>query len=280
MMILESGDELWKLVGTPAVRGAAGPRPSARRCSATSSSSSRTRRSRRVVFIATPHRGSELGDQFIGRLADRLIRLPSSLRPTYRALLAQNGPDFFTPEIRDGPAVEHRRAPARQPAPDDARPPAGRARGSRSTRSSARRTPTVPIEQGSDGVVPYASSHLDWATSELVVPGDHGCQDGPETIRELRRILPPPRPARDSPKPPPPARPGGGPTPGPRCLAVGGRAGGRARRIRSITAGDGTRPGGSPDRRGRDARAGCDLARSGSSCSTPTSAMSGSLPGS
>ena len=38
-------------------------------------------------------------------------------------------------------------------------------------------------------MVPYASSHLDWAASELVVPGDHGCQDAPETIRELRRIL-------------------------------------------------------------------------------------------
>ncbi|KAJ3066223.1 hypothetical protein HK102_007704, partial [Quaeritorhiza haematococci] len=49
--------------------------------------------------------------------------------------------------------------------------------------------PNLPIELGSDGVVPYTSSHLDWASSELVVDGDHGCQDEVETLRELRRIL-------------------------------------------------------------------------------------------
>jgi hypothetical protein len=46
-----------------------------------------------------------------------------------------------------------------------------------------------PLESSSDGVVPYASAHLDGAESECVVRGDHGCQDSPETIREIRRIL-------------------------------------------------------------------------------------------
>ena len=45
------------------------------------------------------------------------------------------------------------------------------------------------LESSSDGVVPYASAHLDGATLELVVRGDHGCQDSPETIREIRRLL-------------------------------------------------------------------------------------------
>ena len=46
-----------------------------------------------------------------------------------------------------------------------------------------------PLETSSDGVVPYASSHIGWSASELVVPRNHACQDAPQTIEELRRIL-------------------------------------------------------------------------------------------
>ncbi|NQX01864.1 hypothetical protein HQ447_14505, partial [bacterium] len=41
----------------------------------------------------------------------------------------------------------------------------------------------------SDGVVPYSSSHLASAESELIVPGPHGSYGKPETIVELERIL-------------------------------------------------------------------------------------------
>jgi pimeloyl-ACP methyl ester carboxylesterase len=143
----------------------------------------------RVVFIATPHRGSELGNQFIGRLADRLIRLPLSLRLTYKALLVQNGPDFFTPEIRrDGlpSSIDELRTNNRLLMTLTRLP---RKPGVPVHSIIGQFDPTLPIDQGSDGVVPYTSSHLDWADSELVVPGDHGCQDTPETIKELRRIL-------------------------------------------------------------------------------------------
>jgi hypothetical protein len=37
--------------------------------------------------------------------------------------------------------------------------------------------------------VPYWSSHLASAQSELIVPGPHGSYELPETIDELRRIL-------------------------------------------------------------------------------------------
>jgi pimeloyl-ACP methyl ester carboxylesterase len=187
MMIESSGDEIWRLIG----------RRPFEELQATPEHKKMLRKVAffephplisRVVFIATPHRGSELGDQFIGRLADRLIRLPLSLRLTYKTLLMQNGPDFFTPEIRrnglpssiDELRTDNRllmtlaRLP-RKPVPIHS--------------IIGQRDPTLPIDQGSDGVVPYNSSHIDWADSELVVPGDHGCQDTPETIKELRRIL-------------------------------------------------------------------------------------------
>jgi hypothetical protein len=46
-----------------------------------------------------------------------------------------------------------------------------------------------PIEEGDDGVVAYKSAHIDEAVSELVVRWGHSCQDQPETIEEVRRIL-------------------------------------------------------------------------------------------
>ena len=187
MMVLRSGDEFWKLIGT---------RPF-EELKATPERKEMLRKVfffephpsvRRVVFIATPHRGSELGDQFIGRLADRLIRLPSSLRQTYRAVLLQNGRDFFTADIRAGvpSSIDELRRDNKLLMMLN-RLPMGP--GVQIHSIIGQKDPSLPIEQGTDGVVPYSSSHLDGASSELVVRGDHGCQDGPDTIKELRRIL-------------------------------------------------------------------------------------------
>jgi len=41
----------------------------------------------------------------------------------------------------------------------------------------------------SDGIVPYWSSHLEGAESELIVNSDHGAQYNQQAIREVERIL-------------------------------------------------------------------------------------------
>jgi len=41
----------------------------------------------------------------------------------------------------------------------------------------------------SDGVVPYWSSHLNGAQSELIVPSDHAAPRNAAAIREVERIL-------------------------------------------------------------------------------------------
>jgi hypothetical protein len=46
-----------------------------------------------------------------------------------------------------------------------------------------------PVEDGDDGVVKYASAHLDGVESELVVRSDHSVQWAPDAIEEVRRIL-------------------------------------------------------------------------------------------
>ncbi len=187
MMIARSGDELWKLVGRrPFEELKASPehKEMLRRVFFFEPHPSIAR----AVFIATPHRGSELGDLWIGRLADRLIRLPLPLRMLSRKLLAQNGADFFTSEIREGglpSSIDELRTDNRllrtlatlERKPIPVHSIIGQA------------DPGLPARLGSDGVVAYTSSHLDWASSELVVRGDHSCQGEVETIRELRRIL-------------------------------------------------------------------------------------------
>ena len=45
------------------------------------------------------------------------------------------------------------------------------------------------IPGGSDGIVPYTSSHLDNVRSELVVKSGHSAQQTPLAIQEIRRIL-------------------------------------------------------------------------------------------
>src|SRR5262249_59887711 len=45
----------------------------------------------RVVFVATPHRGSPLGDELIGRISSRLIRVPGSILEIRKSLAQLNG---------------------------------------------------------------------------------------------------------------------------------------------------------------------------------------------
>ena len=186
MLIMGSGDALWRLVSTRPFESLQAT-PERRQMLKQVFFFEPVAAIERVIFVATPHRGSELGDQFIGRLTDRLIRLPGSLRATYRTLLFQNGRDFFTPSARRGLPSSIDELKRDNPL--------------LMTLSRIPFRPGVvyhsiigqkepgPIPSGSDGVVPYVSSHLDGAASELIVRGDHGCQDEPDTIRDLRRIL-------------------------------------------------------------------------------------------
>jgi len=50
-------------------------------------------------------------------------------------------------------------------------------------------TPEKSLVDSSDGVVPYASSHLEGADSEEVILAGHSVQETPEAIIEIRRIM-------------------------------------------------------------------------------------------
>ena len=46
-----------------------------------------------------------------------------------------------------------------------------------------------PVEQSSDGIVPYWSSHVEGAASELLVPTRHRAFRHPQAIAEIKRVL-------------------------------------------------------------------------------------------
>src|SRR5215468_5592808 len=140
----------------------------------------------RVIFISTPHRGSDLASNWIGRIGASLVRTPQLFTSTYAATKPLLIPD---------PAA---RPLNRMPNSVDTLEPNDRFV---EAVNKLPITPGIPYHSiigdrgrgdtpnSSDGVVPYWSSHLAGAQSELIVNSDHGAQYNPETIREVERIL-------------------------------------------------------------------------------------------
>lgn len=140
----------------------------------------------RVVFIATPHRGSFVaGRQIIANLVRRLLTLPFALTGVV-AELARN-PDagatpggIVVPSAVDNMSPRHHFIRALQTIP---LAPSIKAHSIIPVEGDG------PIESGDDGVVRYSSAHIEGVESELVVRSSHSTQGRPETIEEVRRIL-------------------------------------------------------------------------------------------
>ena len=140
----------------------------------------------RVIFIAAPLQGSDLATHWVGRIASFLVRSPITLLKAGEdamGLIAHqpgelgikgvpNSVDTLAPNNRFVKAIN-----------------------------------TIPVVPGipyhvicgdrgkggapncSDGVVPYWSSHMDGAQSELIVPSSHSAHQNPQAIAEVLRIL-------------------------------------------------------------------------------------------
>jgi pimeloyl-ACP methyl ester carboxylesterase len=186
MMAQESGSRLWQVISDRPVDELAGD-PADRDLFRRALIFKPRREVRRVVFIATPHRGSRLDQGGLERLGSRLIRLPDPLRESYSRLMARNGPDFFKPHFRKGLPTSVDELEWQSPILMGL--------------DAVRLAPTIeahsiiadrrdpPRAGGTDGLVPYESAHLDGAASEFLVSSGHMCQDNPAVIREVRRIL-------------------------------------------------------------------------------------------
>jgi pimeloyl-ACP methyl ester carboxylesterase len=141
-------------------------------------------RIKRVVFVCTPHRGSDMATGGLGRFGISLITLPVTLATHLRdsmtsAELAQlTGSSKRLPNSIWGLKPSNPALPVINAAPINV--PYHSIIGDRGKGDSPNST---------DGVVAYWSSHLDGARSEKIVPGPHGSCALPQTIAELHRIL-------------------------------------------------------------------------------------------
>jgi pimeloyl-ACP methyl ester carboxylesterase len=185
LMITDSGDHLWKrLYGRP---------PETIRMNAESKKAlieSLQFKSRdeagRVVFIASPHRGSESADKWPARCAAKLIRLPQTViaasMTTLRTVVTgpENRAGKHAPTSLDTLSPHNPFVKAINEIPVRRGVPYHSIIGDRGKGD----TPN-----SSDGIVPYWSSHMNGAVSEKIVPSGHSAHQHPEAIAEVLRIL-------------------------------------------------------------------------------------------
>jgi pimeloyl-ACP methyl ester carboxylesterase len=141
---------------------------------------------RRVVYLATPHRGSFHANRWYAKLVSRVIRLPESVagfalevatlnRDAIRGGIENASPTSLSGMQEDSPYL---RALALLPAAPGV------------TQHSI-----VAIDgddeppYGDDGVVAFRSAALPGSSSLFVVRDGHSCQSNPHVINEVRRIL-------------------------------------------------------------------------------------------
>ena len=140
----------------------------------------------RVIFISAPLRGSDLASNWLGRIGSSLVRAPSTLLSVGNSVLKlttfQSGDLKLKriPNSVDTLAPNNRFVKAINTIPITPGIPYHTIMGDRGRGDAP---------NSSDGVVPYWSSHMDGAKSELIVPSAHPAHQNPQAIKEVHRIL-------------------------------------------------------------------------------------------
>lgn len=140
----------------------------------------------RVIFMSTPHRGSDLASDWIGRFGARLVKAPSQLLSVGQVVREDTTPDPAALQLKRFPnsvdtlSPNNRFVMAINQIPITPGIPYSSIVGDRGRGDTPK---------SSDGVVAYWSSHLDGAKSEFIAPCDHGSPENPQAIAEVDRIL-------------------------------------------------------------------------------------------
>jgi hypothetical protein len=141
---------------------------------------------KRVVFVATPHRGSYQALGILGAIGSWLVNLPGRLTklsvdflnlqkqgvflgsaagiPT--SIENMNPNNIFIKNLASIPIAEGVVANSIIPVDSD-----------------------EPLDEAGDGVVKYMSAHIDGVESEKIIRSSHSVQGNPEAIQEVKRIL-------------------------------------------------------------------------------------------
>jgi pimeloyl-ACP methyl ester carboxylesterase len=143
---------------------------------------------RRVVFIATPHRGSFLVGGRVSELLRKLIALPFAMLSPLQEIFQRSPEALANRSLKDDiPRSTDNMDPGSPFIKTYASIPV--APGVTVHSIIAVDNPEDPKEDWNDGVVAYSSAHLDGVASELIVHSGHSTQETPQTIEEVRRIL-------------------------------------------------------------------------------------------
>jgi pimeloyl-ACP methyl ester carboxylesterase len=140
----------------------------------------------RVIFMSTPHRGSDLASNWIGRIGSMLVKAPSKLLSVGQLVRQDIKPDPAALQLKQFPnsvdtlAPNNRFVMAINQLPIAPGIPYYTILGDRGKGNSP---------NSSDGVVAYWSSHLDGARSEFIAPCGHGSPLNPQAIAEVHRLL-------------------------------------------------------------------------------------------
>ncbi|MCR9094443.1 MAG: alpha/beta hydrolase [bacterium] len=146
----------------------------------------------RVVFIATPHRGSYMANRSIAKWIGRFARSPIAVADAVVELATDDAEAQSRRELARtsgsidnmSPGNDFLAALVEQPVvPQITSHSIIAVRGDPDLEDAGDR------RKASDGVVMYESARIDGVSSQLVVPSGHSCLNHPWTIGELRRIL-------------------------------------------------------------------------------------------
>jgi hypothetical protein len=141
-----------------------------------------------VVFIDTPHKGSNQATGFIARLVSAVITLPKSMSRSIRSLWKAEGNNYVTPEMRpfvlaSGPDSVRTLSPKNPLLMELSQlPPTVKSLSIIGSNRLADCSTFTLCPDLTDGVVPYASAHLPSATRELIVQSKHNSYQSGEAI--------------------------------------------------------------------------------------------------
>lgn len=140
----------------------------------------------RMIYISSPHRGSEIAITSFGRMFSRLVRAPRLIADARDALVSVMTVDATALTLERAPSSIDTLAPNNRFVKAVSKLPVEKSIPFHSIMGDRGRGDTP---NSSDGVVPYWSSHLDGAVSEKIVPSGHSAHQNPEGIQETLRIL-------------------------------------------------------------------------------------------
>ena len=140
----------------------------------------------RLVFIATPQRGSYVSGSWAAQQIAKLVKLPGRVVSGVADVMTNNF-DAMKFNLQGGSMGAVSAMEPGSPLMTNLAPlPLAYGVSGHSIIAVQNEG---PLEEGSDGVVKYTSAHLEDVDSEFIVRSGHSCQSNTHTIQEVRRIL-------------------------------------------------------------------------------------------